>query len=38
MAGTKRRIKSTDEPLVARALAIATEAIDMLPPLCRAGK
>jgi hypothetical protein len=32
MDGTKRRIKSTDEPLIARALAFAIEAIDRLPP------
>jgi hypothetical protein len=32
MAGTKRRIKSTDEPLVARALALAIEAVARLPP------
>jgi hypothetical protein len=31
MAGTNRKIKSTDEPLVAQALAYAIEAIDRLP-------
>jgi hypothetical protein len=37
MAGTNRKIKSTDEPLVARALAIAIEAVDMLPSNWQAG-
>jgi hypothetical protein len=37
MAGTKRRIKSADEPLVARALALAVEAVDRLPPNWQTG-
>jgi hypothetical protein len=37
MAGTNRKIKSTDEPLVARALALAIEAVDMLPPNWQTG-
>jgi hypothetical protein len=37
MAGTNRKIKATDEPLIARALAFAVEAIDMLPPNWQTG-
>jgi hypothetical protein len=37
MAGIKRRIKATDEPLIARALALAIEAVDMLPPNWQSG-
>jgi hypothetical protein len=31
MAGTNRKIKTKDEPLIARALALAVEALDQLP-------
>jgi hypothetical protein len=37
MAGTNRKIKTRDEPLVATALALAVEALDMLPPNWQAG-